>query len=184
MNKININDPTAWRDLDWDEPEIPSLLKRTDATVNRARTAIPKKNNPVYSNKMKEVAAQRGDEYYENLRDGIANRDNTYQAECNARPEVKKKISDALKGVPKSEEHITALKNTTTNRYGDANYEAAHKAGLARRDKPFHAGEYGIFPSIAEAARILEADGKLSNAYKKLSKWKKEGREGFYFIEK
>ena len=29
-NKININDTTAWRDLDWDEPEIPSLLKRTD----------------------------------------------------------------------------------------------------------------------------------------------------------
>jgi hypothetical protein len=137
----------------------------------------------VRSEKVKQIASERDDEYYENLRNGIANRDNTYQAECNARPEVKEKISKALKDKPKTEEHKAALKKTTTNRYGNADYEAAHKAGLAKRDKPFHAGEYGVFPSIAEAARHVEDQGLLKNAYKKFSKWKKENKEGYYFIE-
>lgn len=137
----------------------------------------------VRSDKVKQIAAERDEDYYRNLRNGIANRDNTYQAESNARQEVKEKISKALKGKVKTEEHKQALKSTTTNRYGNADYETAHKAGLAKRDKPFHAGEYGTFPSVAEAARQVEEKGSLKNAYKKFSKWKNDKPDEYYFIE-
>ena len=136
----------------------------------------------VRSEKVKQIAAERDDEYYENLRNGIANRDNTYQAECNARPEVKEKISKALKDKPKTKEHKAALKETTTNRYGNADYEAAHKAGLAKRDKPFHAGEYGIFQSRSEAAKYATGQG-LKNALKKFEAWSKSNPEEYYFID-
>jgi len=183
--KINIVDPQSWSELNWDEPVQSELLKKSDATVNRSRSAFFKKDDPTFSKTMREIAVARNldPEYLESHRAGIANRDNTYQAKSNADPVVRKKISKSLSGKPKTEEHKQALKSTTTNRYGNVNYEAAHKAGLARRDKPFHAGEYGTFPSIAEAARQVEGQGLLKNAYKKFSKWKKENKEGYYFIE-
>jgi hypothetical protein len=137
----------------------------------------------VRSKKAKVNAATRDDKYYENLRNGIANRDNTYQAEVNSRPEVKAKHSQNHKGKPKSDAHKTSLKATTTNKPGDPNWEAAHKAGLAKRDKPFHAGKYGTFASIADATRQVEKTGQLVNAYKKFSKWKKENPKEYYFIE-
>jgi hypothetical protein len=136
----------------------------------------------VRSDKVKQIAAERDEEYYEKLHAGIANRDNTYQSESNANPEVKAKISKALSGKPKTEEHKQALKSTTTNRYGDANYEAAHKAGLAKRDKPFHAGEYGIFQSRSEAAKYATEQG-LKNALKKFEAWSKSKPEEYYFIK-
>jgi hypothetical protein len=183
--RINLNDPTAWSEFDWSDPVVPEALKKSDATVNRSRSAFFKKDDPTFSKTMSKVATERNQdpEYLESLRTGIAHRDNTYQVECNARPEVQAKISKALKGVPKSAEAKKKYKEVKTNKYGDANYEAAHKAGLAKRDKPFHAGEYGTFPSIAEAARQVEEQGLLNNAYKKFSKWKKESPEEYYFIE-
>jgi len=63
----------------------------------------------VRSDKVKKIAAERNDEYYENLRNGIANRDNTYQAECNARPEVKAKISASMTGKKKTQEHLAKV---------------------------------------------------------------------------
>ena len=183
--KINLNDPTAWSEFDWDEPKQPEALKKSDATVNRSRSAFFKKDDPSFSKTMSKVAVTRNQdsEYLESLRVGIANRDNTYQAEVNSRPEVKAKHSQNHKGKPKSDAHKASLKATTTNKPGDLDWEAAHKAGLAKRDKPFHAGEYGIFASIAEAARVVESEGKLKNAYKKFSQWKKDGKEGYYFVE-
>lgn len=186
MNRININDPTAWQELDWDDPVEPDILKRSDATVARSRSALRKRNDPTFSTTMSKAATKRNQNPVNvaNQLHGVRhNRDNSYQAKSNSRPEVKDKISKALAGKPKTKEHKQALRSTTTNRYGNANYEAAHKAGLAKRDKPFHAGEYGIFPSLAEAARVVELEGKLKNAYKKFSKWKKDGVEGYYFIE-
>jgi hypothetical protein len=158
--------------------------KKLHSSDNMLIHSASKKNNSKFSRTMQGVATERNQdpEYLESLRVGIAHRDNTYQAESNAKPEVKAKISKALKGKAKTEEHKQALKDTTTNRYGNADYESAHKAGLAKRDKPFRAGEYGVFPSIAEAARQVEEKGLLKNAYKKFSKWKKENKEGYYFV--
>jgi hypothetical protein len=185
MNRINLNDPSAWSDLNWDQPVVPDALKKSDATVNRSRSAFFKKDDPTFSKTMSKVAIKRNKdpEYLESLRTGIAHRDNTYQAESNAKPEVKSKISKSLTGKAKSAEHKKALKATTTNKPGDANWEAAHKAGLAKRDKPFHAGEYGIFASIAEAARQVEEQGLLKNAYKKFSQWKKDNPKEYYLVD-
>jgi hypothetical protein len=182
--KIDLNNPKDWSEFNWDGPAQPEALKKSDATVNRSRSAFFKKDDPSFSKTMSKVATERNQdpEYLESLRTGIANRDNTYQAEVNSRSEVKAKISKALAGKPKTEEHKQALKSTTTNRYGNADYESAHKAGLARRDKPFHAGEYGTFPSMSEAARQVEEKGLLKNANKKFSKWKKDKPNEYYFV--
>jgi len=182
---INLNDPSAWQSLSWDENEVNPNLKKTDAKVNRSRSAFFKRDNPEFSETMKGVASERNQdpEYLENLRHAVKhNRNNSYQAESNAKPEVKTKISKALQGKPKTEEHKQALKSTTTNRYGNADYEAAHKAGLAKRDKPFHAGEYGVFQSRSEAAKYAAGQG-LKNALKKFEVWSKSKPEEYYFID-
>jgi hypothetical protein len=186
MNKkIDLNDSFAWQSLNWDEEEVHPDLKKSDATVNRSRSAFFKRDNHEFSETMSQVAIERNQdpEYVEAYQQGMATRDNSYQAVSNARPEVKAKISKALAGKPKTEEHKQALKSTTTNRYGNADYETAHKAGLAKRDKPFHAGKYGTFPSLAEAARQVEENGLLKNANKKFSKWKQDNPVEYYFIE-
>jgi hypothetical protein len=136
----------------------------------------------VRSDKVKQIAAERDEDYYCNLRNGIANRDNTYQAESNARQEVKEKISKALSGKPKTLEHKQSLKNTTTNKPGNLNWETAHKAGLAKRDNPFHAGEYGTFKSRSEAAKYATEQG-LKNALKKFESWSKTKPDEYYFIK-
>jgi hypothetical protein len=160
-------------------------IKFNEITINRSQSAYTKKGNKQFSKTMSKVATERNQDpaYLESLRTGIAHRDNTYQAESNAKPEVKAKISKSLTGKAKSAEHKKALKATTTNKPGDANWEAAHKAGLAKRDKPFHAGEYGIFASIAEAARQVEEKGLLKNAYKKFSQWKKDNPKEYYLMD-
>lgn len=157
----------------------------SDATINRTLANEWKRNDAGFSKTMSKVATERNQdpEYLENLRHGVKhNRDNSYQAESNANPEVKAKISKALAGKPKSEEHKKSLKATTTNKPGDPNWEAAHKAGLAKRDKPFYAGEYGIFQSRSEAAKYATEQG-LKNALKKFEAWSKSKPEEYYFIK-
>ena len=157
----------------------------SEATINRTLANEWKREDSEFSKTMSKVATERNQDpgYLEKLRHGVKhNRDNSYQAESNANPEVKAKISKALSGKPKTEEHKQALKSTTTNRYGDANYEAVHKAGLAKRDKPFHAGEYGIFQSRSEAAKYATGQG-LKNALKKFEAWSKSKPEEYYFID-
>lgn len=141
----------------------------------------------IRSEKTTEIARNRGEEYYKNLHEGIAKRDNTYQAESNARPEVQEKISKSLTGVPKTEEHRKNLKATTTNKPGNANWEQAHAAGLAKRDRPFWAGEYSEqisapFPSRAAAARYAQEQG-LTNAVKKMEGWTKKFPQQFFFMD-
>ena len=159
------------------------IYKKSNRQISATIDAFAKIDNPAFSKTMSKVATERNQdpEYLESLRNGIANRDNTYQAESNAKPEVKAKISKSLKGKAKTEEHKQALKSTTTNRYGNADYESAHKAGLAKRDKPFHAGEYGTFPSRADAARYAASQG-LPNAIKKLEVWTKTKPTEYYFV--
>ena len=93
------------------------------------------------SKTMKVVASERNQnpEYITNLHNGIANRDNSYQAENNARPEVKAKISKSLKGVPKSEAAKKKYREVKTNKPGD-------NASVARGMATYAAGQ-GIYGS-------------------------------------
>lgn len=51
------------------------------------------------------VANQRDEDYNKQLKAGISKRDNTYQAKCNAKPEVQAKISAKMTGKEKTAEH-------------------------------------------------------------------------------
>jgi len=125
--------------------------------------AEQKSNDPEFSNTMKEVAAQRGQEYLEALHNGIAQRDNSYQAECNSRPEVQAKISASRKGQKKSAEH-----------------EAKVAAKNRERSKPIQT-PYGEFPSRKAAAEHMASIG-IGNAGKKLDKYLKIDKENYFYI--
>ena len=120
----------------------------------------------VRSNKVKQIAAERDEEYYKKLRDGIANRDNTYQAENNARDEVKAKISSALKGKQKSEDHL-------------AKVAAKNK----ERSKPIMT-PWGEFESRKAAVIWAQQNTDIVNVDKKIQKWVKTPGSGYYYVEK
>ena len=60
MNKkININDPAAWRELDWDDTQASDLLKRTDHQVAVARANRLKAQDPEWRKKQKAAVQLR-----------------------------------------------------------------------------------------------------------------------------
>jgi hypothetical protein len=118
----------------------------------------------VRSVKVKQIAAERDEEYYKNLHNGIANRDNTYQAECNARPEVKAKISQSLKGKLKSDEH-----------------KAKVAAKNKERSKPIMT-PWGEFESRKAAVVWALENTDIVNVDKKIQKWVKTPDSGYYYI--
>jgi hypothetical protein len=111
-------------------------------------------------------------------------RDNTYQAQANAKSETKARISQAMKGRKKTTEHEAKVAASNRAKPNDPNWRAALMAGLAKRDRPFHAGPYGVFPSLTAAARHVMEQGLLTNAVKKFEKWKKTDPANYYFIER
>jgi hypothetical protein len=150
---------------------------------------LQKEISPIHKKTSRQInstirASYRQDdiEYKQKLKQGIENRSTQYQKASNTRPEVRAKISQSLKGVKKTTEHKQKLKQTTTNRYGNDVYEHRHKAGLAKRDRKFHAGEYGIFVNRTQAAIYARSQG-LANAVRKFETWTKTRPEEYYFIE-
>jgi hypothetical protein len=167
MNKININDPQAWQELDWDDPVEPEILKRSDATVARSRSALRKRDDPNFSATMSKVATERNQDstYVKKQLDGVRyKRDNSYQAETNARPEVQEKISKAMKGKQKSEEHL-------------AKVAAKNK----ERSKPIMT-PWGEFESRKAAVIWAQENTDIVNVDKKIQKWVKVEGSGYYYI--
>lgn len=181
MKKIDITDPQAWQGLDWSETAGPEI--KSDATVNRSRSAWFKRDNPEFSATMKTVAQNRGEEYRKAQQQGCQQRDNSYQAERNADPKVKAKISQTMRTHKKTAEHEAKVAASNRAKPTDPVWKAALMAGLARRDRPFHT-PYGVFPSLMAAARYVQEQGLLANAVKKFEKWKKTDPTNYYFEEK
>ena len=50
--KINIDDATAWSNIDWDEPVVPEVLKKSDGKINIGRANRLKANNPEVGKKI------------------------------------------------------------------------------------------------------------------------------------
>jgi len=120
----------------------------------------------VRSNKVKQIAAERDGDYYKKLQEGIANRDNTYQAECNARPEVQEKISKSLKeNYTKTDEHL-------------AKVAAKNK----ERSKPIMT-PWGEFESRKAAVIWAQQNTDIVNVDKKIQKWVKTPGSGYYYIK-
>jgi hypothetical protein len=167
MNKININDPTAWQELDWDDPTEPEILKRSDATVARSRSALRKRNDPNFSATMSQVATERNEDatYVQNQLNGVRHkRDNTYQAECNARPDVQEKISKSLReNYTKTDEHLAKV--TAKNK---------------ERSKIIIT-LWGEFESRKAAVIWAKENTDIVNVDKKIQKWVKTPGSGFYY---
>jgi hypothetical protein len=127
--------------------------------------ADSKRDNPEFAETMSEIASKRrhDPEYMARLHEGIAQRDNTYQAECNAKPEVREKISKSMKKHEKTPEHLAKV--------AQANRSRGHPVMTPS----------GPFPSVAAAGAWAEERGlKLAKA--KLHKWLKRGEPGFSYL--
>lgn len=169
----------------WGNIELPGFddNKLLDPQLNRVLAAKEKIGDERFSAKMKSIAATRSAEYKQAQKQGCQQRDNTYQAESNSREEVRAKISRALAGRVKSAEHNAKVAASNRARAQDPEQHAKLMAGLAKRDRQFHAGPYGIHPSLNAAARYAKEQG-LANALKKFEKWKTTDPTNYYFLEK
>lgn len=136
------------------------------------------------SAKMSAIAQTRGDAYRQRQQQGCQQRDNSYQAERNADPKVKAKISTTMRTHKKTPEHEAKVAASNRAKPTDPVWRAALMAGIERRDRPFHAGPYGVFPSLNAAARHVMEQGLLANAVKKFEKWKKTDPNNYYFEER
>ena len=168
MNKkIDLNDSSAWQSLNWDKEEVHPDLKKSDATVNRSRSAFFKRDNPEFSETMSQVAIERNQdpEYVEAYQQGMATRDNSYQAVSNARPEVQAKIRASMTGKKKSNEH-------------NAKVAAKNK----ERSKPIIT-PWGEFPSRKAAVIWAQKNTNEINIDKKIQAWIKKPGSGFYYKE-
>ena len=165
--KIDLSNNEMWQSLDWDEKIVHPNLKKTDAQVNRARGAWFKRDNIEFSETMKQIASNRNKdpEYIENHKIGVTiNRDNTYQAECNARPEVKAQISKTMTGKEKTPDHIA-------------------KVAMKTRERGIPCvTPFGIFRTGADAGRMFDELKLGLNGKKTINKYIKQKRDGYYQI--
>jgi len=65
---INLNDPKLWKNIDWDEPAQPALLKKTDRDVNTGRANRLKAQNPQYLENLHRALST--EEYKKNASEG------------------------------------------------------------------------------------------------------------------
>jgi hypothetical protein len=128
-------------------------------------------------------ARTTSDTYRQRHKEACVQRDNTYQAETNTRAEVKAKLSAKLTGRKKTAEHEAKVAASNRTKPSDPVWQAAHQAGIEKRDRPFHT-PYGVFPSLNAAARYVKEHGLLGNAIKKFEKWKETDPTNYYFEEK
>jgi hypothetical protein len=133
MSKININDPAAWLELNWDDPAEPTLLKKTDQQVavsrhNRLRSQTPefkdtvekirqsniktRKENPLTSAKKKRIGdAMRGKTLEEMLGENRAAKGRKSRSEASKGKQRPKEVVDKIvakkkaTGVYESENH-------------------------------------------------------------------------------
>jgi uncharacterized DUF497 family protein len=165
--KIDLSNSEMWQSLDWDEKEVHPNLKKTDTQVNRARSAYFKRDNLEFSETMKQVSEERNQnpKYQENHRIGVTvNRDNSYQAIDNARPEKQAKISKAMTGKEKTPEHIAKVAKKTRER------------GIPC------VTPFGIFRTGADAGRKFDELKLGLNGKKTVNKYIKQKRDGYYQI--
>jgi hypothetical protein len=143
--------------------ELPS-----DTQLARSKSAWYKQQNPEFSKTMSEAAAKRNQDptNVANQLHGVRHhRDNSYQAESNARPEVQAKISASMTGKKKSDDH-------------NAKVAAKNK----ERSKPIIT-PWGEFPSRKAAVIYAQENTDIVNVDKKIQAWVKKPGSGFYYKE-
>lgn len=148
--------------------EQSKLSKVSERVINSTIHASSKEKdiNPEFSEKMSEVAQELRQtvKFQEAYRQGIANRDNTYQAEVNARPDKRAATSAKLKGRKKSDEHL-------------AKVAAKNKERSKRIQTP-----YGEFESRKAAVVWHQENLDIINVDKKIQKWVTDPASGYHYI--
>jgi len=147
----------------WGNIQLPGLSDEElhAKNWNFAKTQNDKKRR---SQTVKLIAAQRDEIYTKKLHQGIALRDNTYQAISNAKPEVQAKISATMSGLKKTAEH-------------DAKVAAKNK----ERGRPCIT-PLGIFRSGALAGLAYNEHRNSTNGKNAVNKALKTGKEGYRYI--
>lgn len=128
--------------------------------------AESKKGNTKFSETMSKAAELRNTnpEYLANLKRGCSERDNSYQAISNSKPEVRAKISATLTGKEKTAEHHAKI--TAKNK---------------ERSKPCIT-PLGIFASGKEAGEAYNKSRNVTNGKNAILKALKSNKEGYRYI--
>lgn len=147
----------------WGNIELPGLddNKLLTTNWNFAKTENDKLRR---SQSVKTVAAQRDEVYIEKLHQGIANRDNTYQAKSNAKPEVQAKISATMTGKEKTAEH-------------NAKVAAKNKERAIPCITPL-----GVFRSGALAGQAYNETRSVTNGKNAVNNALKKGKPDYRYI--
>jgi hypothetical protein len=141
MKKINLDDPNAWSQIDWDEPAIPEALKKTDAQVNIGRANRLKSDHirektkatwqdPAYRAKMADVYANRVEgEWLDNI-----TRANQWE---NKSEDAKRNILASRENLKTDDDFQQAVKDrTATETWKKANKEASLTKWKDPKNKP------------------------------------------------
>lgn len=152
-------------DLTQDDKKI-LINEQRSISMYEFRESQSEHDKANFSKTMSEVAAERNQDptYKENHLNGVRQkRDNTYQVETNARPEVKAKISKAMKGKQKSQDHLDKV-------------AAKNKERAKTIITP-----WGEFPSRKAAVFWAQENTDIVNVDKKIQAWVKKPNSGFYY---
>lgn len=147
-----------------EQREHAPIYQKTETQINRAYGAFLKKGNNQFGETMSQIASNRDEEYWQRHQQGVEQRDNTYQAECNARPEVRERISKSMKGKEKTAEHKEKV-----------------AAKTRERAKPVIT-PWGLFRSGKLAGDAYNELNNVSNGQNRVSHHIKRGTEGYRFI--
>ena len=125
-----------------------------------------KKGNADFSQTMCNVAEQRNKDpqYQQAHRQGMSKRDNSYQAEVNARPDKRAATSAKLKGRKKSDEHLAKV--------------AARNRERSKRIQTPH----GEFESRKAAVLWHQENTDILNVDKKIQKWVMTLGSGYHYL--
>ena len=126
--------------------------------------AAAKKGNAEFSKTMSSVAQSRTEEYRQRHQQGVEQRDNTYQAISNAKPEVREKISIKLTGLKKTDEHNAKVRVK--------NQERARPVIVP----------WGVFRSGKLAGDVYNTMNAVSNGKNHVSHHCKRNTLGYRFI--
>lgn len=158
LRNLDDHDPNEWGNI-----QLPGLAddKLLNTNWNFAKT---KSDRLRRSQTVKQIAAHRDEVYTEKLHQGIARRDNTYQAISNARPEVQAKISAKMTGMVKAEEHLAKIAKKNKER------------GIPCITP------LGIFRSGAEAGQAYNETRSVTNGKNAVNGALKKGKPGYRYI--
>ncbi|KON32719.1 MAG: hypothetical protein AC479_06820 [miscellaneous Crenarchaeota group-6 archaeon AD8-1] len=147
----------------WGNIELPGLSDEEllSRNWNFAKTQSDKERR---SKTVKELAVHRDEIYTERLHQGIALRDNTYQAISNAKPEVQARISASMIGKEKTPEHL-------------AKVAAKNKERGIPCITPL-----GVFRSGAEAGLAYNEHRNSTNGKNAVNSALKKGKPGYRYI--